>query len=390
MSQDRSGRYTLVYIVFGFVFSLVLIFGTGFYAIAKKVGQAPPVPAGPGFPLSAADFEPFTKEAPASASAPVTKREGGARLDRPLRLGAPVRGSLVPAALIQARDASRDPKSAIPAGSVEWKRMDARLERYEALARGEVDLIWDTLGSLAEELPRLQALGLQARVVMPLGSGDLGDALVMARKPGPVPARGSFAAVEAFSAAHLITLELLTTANLSEGEKAARQASIVLVGSPAEAHAKAIWEEGGSAVSVGTGSALTPEGHRETGSAPFLNVEVLVAHPALLKDAPGSLTAMLERWIETRDASQGLPEALHPDVARVFGIDVAEVPRIGGPSGMPDAAAQQRFFRGVGAAWTDAAATIWTRSGLLRKASPAGPWFDGSYVPASPQPTAEK
>jgi len=383
MPQDRSGRYTLAYIIFGFIFSLVLIFGTGLYSIAKRVGQAPAGPSVPDFVLTASDFEPFTREVPATGAPIGAAVERGGRLDRPLRLGAPIRGSLVPAALLQAADARLGAGAVRPDGSVEFRRIDARLERYDALAKGEVDLIWDTLGSLAEELPRLQALGLQARVVMPLGSGDPADALVMARPAGPLPARGSFAAVESFSAAHLIALELIANASLTAAERGARHASLLLVGTPRDAYAKAISEASGSAVAVGTGSALEPEGARKSGSAPFLNVEVLVAHPRLLEEGTGSLVALLDRWVRIREATPALSQPLHADVARIFGIEAADVPRLGGPSGVPDAAAQDRFFRGVGAGWTDAASEVWMKLGLLRRSSPAAQWFDGRYLPAS-------
>lgn len=347
----------------------------------------PPVPQR-AFPLSVEDFRPFTSIGPSPvrglAGVPrdawqprveyvPAELNDGARIGRPLRLAVSSRWRAFPRdSLHPERDDA--PGAPGPAVVLETVEMESRPERYAALARGEVDLIWDSLGGFAEAIPRLSESNFQARVVMLVSQGELfADALVFRPSEGatglvkivgesdvaaliaePDFTPRSWAAVVPFTTTHLKLLEELAHAALPASEKWARFEAIRLVESPSAA--RALFEQGEVVVA---GVEMLPMRVRGRRRLPplsrYIGAGVLIAHPSLLEEGPGSIASLVARW---GDGS--------PAPSSVLNV----------PTWM-----QGAFFNGAGAAWGDAASKIWLKTGLTEVAMASAPWFDGRFAP---------
>lgn len=85
---------------------------------------------------------------------------------------------------------------------------------------------------------------------------------------------------------------------------------------------------------------------------------MLLAHPKVLKEGPGSLAALFTRWVP-------------PPLSHGYGPY----------SRVPDVWLQHRFFTGAAENWLDAAGKAWVKAGLMPNALPSARWLDGRYVP---------
>lgn len=381
MNEDRSGRLTLNYFRFGAVATVALIVGA---FIAKLMGLAPvkigPPPEPPTFSLTAAHFEAFEGEGPAAGKpAPRLAASHEGRLDRPLRIAGPLRATMAPA-LVLGKEG--------PA-AVEWVRIDDRLGRYEALQKGEVDLIWESLPGFAEALHRLQVLPLEARVVALVGQSRGTDALVGRATAEGYELISQRIALEAFSPAHFLFLHRLTRAD-APGEVKATVAKeqVALAGSPKAAVAR--WNDGEVRVLGGSEPALplafTGEGPKlfrmDTSAGPERIDEVLIAHPDVLARAPGTVAVVVAEWLEASAALARIPLDGFDLLVEGMGVTDEDAERmIEGVAFAHPAMAQAFFEGGEGATRLEAAQTVWQLEGSVRQVLPSAAWIDARFQP---------
>lgn len=380
MHDDRSGRLTLHYIRFGAFLTIALIVG-GF--LAKLLGfvtvQTDAPVDDPTFALTASHFAPFEGVDEAGAAAgQVQPAALEGTLERPLRIAGPLRATMAPIAVLSAEEP----------GSVEWVRIDDRLGRYEALQRGEVDLIWESLPGFAEAVHRLQVLPLEARVVALVGQSRGADALVGRAASEELRLTAQRTALEAFSPAHFLFLHRLTRTEVT-GEVKARvlRDQLTLTGSPKAAVER--WNEGDVRVLGGSEPALplafTGEGpelfRMDTSVGPERIDEVLIAHPSVLEAAPGALAAVVAGWQAASQRLAKMPLDGFDLLVGEMGLTEEQAERMIEGVAFATPTMSASFFEGQGASRLEAAQGIWMAEGSIRQVLPADRWIDGRFQP---------
>lgn len=401
MRKDTSGKFVLTLLIFGFVASVVLLVGFKIYQAVVAKRPAPLVAAGGELALDKEDFAAFERGSDATG-VPAAQGEatpvGKGVLARPLKIAIAARGSLAPGVVAAARTEAGKVGDGMPA--IEWVRLENRLARYEALDRGEVDLVWDTLDSVATQVVRLDALKSKARVVLFLGFSRGADG-VLARAPSAdfSVLRRQTLAVPMNAPSHFFSLFLLGNSGLTPVEKGAFVSRTYLTGDAAQA--VGLWEEE-RVTAVGGETALLPVPpdaeavvRWDTTLAPRLVSEVLVANPKLIEEAPRTLELLARGWLEGGAAVAEDPLGARAALAEGLELSPQLAARLLDEVALADAAAQVQFFgaeggpASEGAAHLDAAQGIWKKLGTVTRTVPGKDWLDGRFAVAGARTVAD-
>lgn len=337
------------------------------------------------------------RKAPVDVTGP-TAAVGAGKLGRPLRVGINTWAGHAPGIVAnlglapgQAGSIYKDKYGL----DVEFKILDDPAVKLAAFTSGEIDIMWDTVDSWANEASRLAEQGIKGKAFIQQDWSRGGDGIVSLTSIKSIEdLAGKRIATTEFTPSHWLLLYLLNQSGLSPEQKHAIEKSLVKTqDAPAAAamfkskqvDAAVTWEPDLS----GAVTARGDEAHVLVSTTAATNViaDVLVARQDVIDQAPQTLALFVAGWFEGIEAMKKDPAGTNAVIGDALKLDNETISgMLSGLKLTPFADTAQFFGLTGGKAHFDTlfdtAFRIWRKMGVVSRAVDARDHIDARFVAA--------
>ncbi|MFZ5471373.1 MAG: phosphate ABC transporter substrate-binding/OmpA family protein [Myxococcota bacterium] len=278
---------------------------------------------------------------------------------------------------------------------VQFVLLEDPVVKLNAFIKGDIDIMWDTVDSYANEASRLAEQNIAAKSIIQQDWSRGGDGIVSLKTIKSVEdLKGKRIATTKFTPSHWLLLYLLSQSGLTPEERGQVEKSLVYVNEAPQAaatfkagkvDAAVTWEPDlSSAV-----AARENEAHILVSTLAATNViaDTLVARQALIDEAPQTVQDFVGGWFDGISVMQEDPQGSHQIVASALKLTPDDV------SGMLSGLkltpwADNAVFYGLSGpkpyfhALFNGAFVIWRKKGVVTKMVDAKDWMDGRFVAA--------
>lgn len=265
--------------------------------------------------------------------------------------------------------------------------------KLAAFIAGDVDIMWDTVDSWANEASRLAEKNLKAKSILMQDWSRGGDGIVSIKSVKSIEdLKGKKIATTQFTPSHWLLLYLLSQSGLTAAERTEIEKNLVFTAEAplaaaafkaGQVDAAVTWEP-----DLSNSVAARPnEAHVlvSTASATHIIADTLVARQQLIDESPATIRAFVHGWFDGIDMIKANPAGAYAVVARVLKLTDDDV------SGMLSGLklthfADNALFYGLGGGKPhyenlfNAAFAIWRKKGVVSKAVDAKDWADTRFV----------
>lgn len=278
---------------------------------------------------------------------------------------------------------------------VEFILLEDPKVKLAAFIKGDIDVMWDTVDSFANEASRLAEQGIAAKAIIQEDWSRGGDGIVSLKTIKSVEdLKGKRIATTKFTPSHWLLLYLLSQSGLTLQERADIEKNLVFTDEAPQAaaafkagkvDAAVTWEPDLSSSVAARGD----EAHILVSTTAATNViaDTLVARKQLVDEAPKSLHDFVAGWFDAISVMKEDPQGTNQVVATALKLTPDDVS--GMLSGLKlTAFADNALFFGLSGpkpqfhALFNGAFAIWRKKGVVTKAVDAADWMDTRFVAA--------
>ena len=323
---------------------------------------------------------------------------GGARLNRPLRVGINTWAGHAPGIVANGGLAAGNATSINVRGhqlQVELSIFDDPAAKLAAFRSGQIDVMWDTVDSWAREAAILEENHESAKAIIMEDWSRGGDGIAAIEAIHNVEElHGRRIATTQFTPSHWLLLYLLAQSGLTPDQRREVEESLVFVDeAPAAAamfragrvDAAVTWEPDLSgAVSARPGAHVLVS----TTAATNVIADVLVARQEVIDEAPGTIAAFVASWFEGIEAMRADPGGTNRVIGEALNLDMDTVSGMLSGLKLTPFADNALFFglMSQGGGHYDAlfstAHRIWRRKGVINASVRASDTLDSRFVAA--------
>jgi outer membrane protein OmpA-like peptidoglycan-associated protein/ABC-type nitrate/sulfonate/bicarbonate transport system substrate-binding protein len=278
---------------------------------------------------------------------------------------------------------------------VEFKILDDPAVKLTAFSSGEIDIMWDTVDSWANEASRLAEQGVKGKAIIQQDWSRGGDGIVSLASINSVEdLKGKTIATTQFTPSHWLLLYLLSQSGLSPADKAEIEKKLVFTKeaplAAAAFKAKRVdaavtWEPDLSLAVKARGD----EAHILVSTAAATNViaDCLVARQDLIDKAPETLRDFVHGWFDGIDFMAKDPAQSYEVVARALKLSADDVSGMLSGLKLTPFADNAVFFGLTGQkpqfdTLFDTAFVVWRKQGVISKVVEAKDHRDDRFVRA--------
>ena len=333
-----------------------------------------------------------------TATAPAATETGKGRLSRPLVVaintwaghapGIVANGGLEPgsAASLYKKKYNLD---------VKFVLIEDPVAKLNAFIKGDVDIMWDTVDSFANEASRLAEQNQQAKSILQQDWSRGGDGIVSLKTIKSIEdLKGKKVATTQFTPSHFFLLYMLSQSGLAPDERAEIERNLVLApDAPSAANmfksknvdAAVTWEPDLS----GSVTAREKEAHVlvSTTAATHVIADTLVARQKLIDEAPESVKDFVAGWFDGIAVMKEDPQGTNALVGQALKLSPDDVSGMLSGLKLTPYADNAQFYGLAGPksyfhTLFNSAFIIWRKKGVVSKVVDAKDWFDSRFVAA--------
>ncbi len=393
---------------FGKLFIALVVLGVVGFVVFKRYGDQVKGWAGAGEPKVA---EAVTKDdfgglgqlpdAPRDGQVDVraaTPTLGSGKLNRPLKVAINTWAGHAPGLVA---NGGMNPGSAASIYKkkygleVEFVLLEDPTAKFNAFIAGDIDIMWDTVDSFANEASRLAEQGLSAKAILQEDWSRGGDGIVSLTSIKSIEdLKGKKIATTKFTPSHWLLLYMISQSGLSREDRDALEKNLLYFNEAPQAAAAFKAKKVDAAVTwepdlSGAVAAREGEAHIlvSTQDATHVIADTLVARQEIVEKYPASLQAFVAGWFDAIAVMKEDPQGTNAIVGDA--LKLAEEDVSGMLSGLKlTAFADNAQFFGLSgpkpyfASIFDSAFRIWRKKGVVSKAVDSKDWMDSRFVAA--------
>lgn len=278
---------------------------------------------------------------------------------------------------------------------VQFVLLENPTAKLNAFLKGDIDIMWDTVDSYANEASRLAEQNLKAKAILQQDWSRGGDGIVSLKTIRSVEElKGKKIATTKFTPSHWLLLYLLSQSGLSAEERSAIEKGLVFADEAPQAaamfkagkvDAAVTWEPDLSAAVT----ARPEEAHIlvSTTAATHVIADALVARQELVEQAPKTLTDFVAGWFDAIAVMKEDPQGTNQVVATALKLTPDDVSGMLSGLKLTPFADNAQFFGLAGPkpyfhSLFNGAFAIWRKKGVVSKAVDAKEWMDARFVAA--------
>jgi NitT/TauT family transport system substrate-binding protein len=278
---------------------------------------------------------------------------------------------------------------------VQFILLEDPVVKLNTFIKGDIDIMWDTVDSWANEASRLAEQNIQAKSIIQEDWSRGGDGIVSLKTIKKVEdLKGKKIATTKFTPSHWLLLYLLSQSGLTNDERAQIEKNLVYTNEAPQAaaafkagkvDAAVTWEPDLSAAVTARGD----EAHILVSTTAATNViaDTLVARQQLIDEAPNTVKDFVAGWFDAISVMKEDPEGTNHIVATALKLPAEDVS--GMLSGLKlTAFADNAVFYGLSGpkpyfnSLFNGAFVIWRKKGVVSKSVDAKDWADSRFVAA--------
>jgi NitT/TauT family transport system substrate-binding protein len=278
---------------------------------------------------------------------------------------------------------------------VKFVLIEDPVAKLNAFMKGDVDIMWDTVDSFANEASRLAEQNLQAKSILQQDWSRGGDGMVSLKTIKSIEdLKGKKVATTQFTPSHFFLLYMLAQSGLSPEERAEIERNLVIApDAPSAASmfkskrvdAAVTWEPDLS----GSVSARADEAHVlvSTTAATHVIADTLVARQQLIDEAPDTVRDFVAGWFDGIDMMKENPEGANHMVGNALKLAPEDVSGMLSGLKLTPYADNAQFYGLAGPkayfhTLFNSAFIIWRKKGVVTKVVDAKDWQDARFVAA--------
>ncbi len=278
---------------------------------------------------------------------------------------------------------------------VEFKIFDDPAVKLAAFMKGDIDIMWDTVDSWANEASRLAEQNIQAKAIIQQDWSRGGDGIVSLASINSIEdLKGKKIATTQFTPSHWLLLYMLSQSGLSAEDKAEIEKNLVFTKeaplAAAAFKAKSVdaavtWEPDLSLAVKARGD----EAHILVSTAAATNViaDTLVARQEVIDKGPETLRDFVHGWFDGIDFIAKDPQQSYEVVGKALKLGPDDVSGMLSGLKLTPFADNALFFGLTGAkpqfdTLFDTAFIVWRKQGVISKAVDAKDYRDSRFVAA--------
>lgn len=267
--------------------------------------------------------------------------------------------------------------------------------KLNAFIKGDVDIMWDTVDSFANEASRLAEQNIAAKAILQEDWSRGGDGIVSVKTVRAIEdLKGKKVATTQFTPSHFFLLYMLSQSGLTPEERAELERNLVLApDAPSAASmfksrrvdAAVTWEPDLSS-SV---AARPDEAHIlvSTTAATHVIADTLVARQQLIDQAPETVRDFVAGWLDGIEFLKENPEGSHQVVGSALKLTPEDVSGMLSGLKLTPYADNAQFFGLAGPkpyfdTLFNSAFIIWRKKGVVTRQVDAKDWRDSRFVAA--------
>jgi NitT/TauT family transport system substrate-binding protein len=323
---------------------------------------------------------------------------GAGRLSRPLKVGINTWAGHAPGIVANGGMAVGNPASLYKKKynlDVEFILLEDPVAKLNAFIKGDIDIMWDTVDSFANEASRLAEQNINAKSIIQEDWSRGGDGIVSLKTIKSVEdLKGKKIATTKFTPSHWLLLYLLSQSGLSPDDRAGIEKNLVYTSEAPQAaaafkagkvDAAVTWEPDLSAAVAARGD----EAHVlvSTTSATNVIADTLVARQQLVDEAPKTLQDFVAGWFDGISVMKEDPQGTNQLIGAALKLSTDDIS--GMLSGLKlTSFADNAVFYGLSGpkpyfnSLFGGAFVIWRKKGVVSKSVDAKDWADSRFVAA--------
>jgi NitT/TauT family transport system substrate-binding protein len=278
---------------------------------------------------------------------------------------------------------------------VEFILIEDPVAKLGAFIKGDVDIMWDTVDSFANEASRLAEQNIKAKSILQEDWSRGGDGIVALKSIRSVEdLKGKKIATTKFTPSHFLLLYLLAQSGLSPNDRAQIERDLVFTAEAPQAAAAFKAKQVDAAVTwepdlSGAVAARGDEAHILVSTTAATNViaDTLVARQELIDQAPRTVQDFVAGWFDALSVMKEDPQGANQIVGKALKLAPEDVSGMLSGLKLTPFADNAQFYGLAGPkpyfnTLFDAAFIIWRKKGVVTKAVDAKDWADSRFVNA--------
>ncbi len=278
---------------------------------------------------------------------------------------------------------------------VQFLLIEDPVAKLNAFIKGDVDVMWDTVDSWANEASRLAEQGFAAKSIIQQDWSRGGDGIVSLNEIKSIEdLKGKKVATTRYTPSHFLLLYMLAQSGLSAEDRNGIEKNLVFTDDAAKAaqafkakrvDAAVTWEPDLS----GAVSARDGEAHIlvSTTAATHVIADTLVARQQIIDEAPKSLQDFVAGWFDGISIIGEDPKGSNAIVGKSLKLSEDDVSGMLSGLKLTPFADNAQFYGLTGPKpyfnqLFDSAFIIWRKKGVVSKAVDAKDYFDSRFVAA--------
>ncbi|MBI3183352.1 MAG: OmpA family protein [Myxococcales bacterium] len=278
---------------------------------------------------------------------------------------------------------------------VQFILLEDPVAKLNTFIKGDIDIMWDTVDSYANEASRLAEQGIQAKSIIQEDWSRGGDGIVSLKTIRSIEdLKGKRIATTKFTPSHWLLLYMLSQSGLSPEDRAQLERNLVFTAEAPQAaaafkagkvDAAVTWEPDlSSAV-----AARPDDAHILVSTTAATNViaDTLVARQKLVDQAPKTVQDFVAGWFDGISVMKEDPQGSDQVVANALKLTADDVSGMLSGLKLTPFADNAQFYglSGPKAHFTslfNGAFAIWRKKGVVSKSVDAKDWVDSRFVAA--------
>jgi NitT/TauT family transport system substrate-binding protein len=330
----------------------------------------------------------------ATAAAPV----GSGTLNRPLKVAINTWAGHAPGIVANGGLEPGSPSSLYKKKyglDVQFILIEDPVAKLNAFIKGEVDIMWDTVDSYANEASRLAEQNIQAKAILQEDWSRGGDGIVALKSIKSIEdLKGKKIATTKYTPSHFLLLYLLSQSGLSPDERNALEKNLVFTAEAPLAAAAFKAKQVDAAVTwepdlSGAVAAREDEAHIlvSTTAATHVIADTLVARQQIIDQAPKTVQDFVAGWFDGIAVMSEDPQGSNQIVGQALKLGPDDVSGMLSGLKLTPFADNAQFFglagpKAYSSTLFNSAFIIWRKKGVVSKAVDAKDWFDPRFVNA--------
>jgi NitT/TauT family transport system substrate-binding protein len=278
---------------------------------------------------------------------------------------------------------------------VQFILIEDPVAKLNAFIKGEVDIMWDTVDSYANEASRLAEQNIQAKAILQEDWSRGGDGIVALKSIKSIEdLKGKKIATTKYTPSHFLLLYLLSQSGLSPDERNALEKNLVFTAEAPLAAAAFKAKQVDAAVTwepdlSGAVAAREDEAHIlvSTTAATHVIADTLVARQQIIDQAPKTVQDFVAGWFDGIAVMSEDPQGSNQIVGQALKLGPDDVSGMLSGLKLTPFADNAQFFglagpKAYSSTLFNSAFIIWRKKGVVSKAVDAKDWFDPRFVNA--------